>query len=80
MTVNENDAPHYRFTCDVCHATRRGHSPELPPPGFVTMLVRPEQGPGLIAHACLDTCMCIAADNIAEGRLPDGTIKKETAP
>ena len=74
MTMHEPDPPHFQYVCDVCSTTRRGDYPEAPPPGMVTMLVRPEHGPGLVAHACLDTCFGIAADNIAEGRLPDGTV------
>lgn len=73
MTMHEEDAT-WTYRCDVCATTRRGDYPEAPPPGMVTMLVRPEYGPGLVAHACIDTCLGIAADNIAEGRLPDGTV------
>lgn len=74
MTRHQDDPPHVLFTCDVCSGTAQGDYPEAPPKGWVTLLVRPAHGPGLEAHLHLDVCLTVGADNIAEGRLPDGTI------
>jgi len=70
MTIE--DATVHIFSCDLCGRTARGEAAELPPPGFALLKVRPVQGVGAAVVLCLDTCLSIGADRLAEGLTIDG--------
>jgi hypothetical protein len=68
-----------RFVCDLCGEAALGEMPELPPPGFALLKVRPEHGVGAVAHLCLRTCLVIGAERLATGLTLEGHPRGGTA-
>lgn len=66
-----------RFVCDLCGSAALGETSELPPPGFALLKVRPERGVGAIVHLCVDTCLAIGAERLAEGFTIEGVERPE---
>lgn len=71
MTIETLDQT-YRFTCDVCGATKNSMSTELPPDGFTSVSLHVGAGRGYVFHLCTGPCLSMGADNLVEGRHPNG--------
>lgn len=62
----------HRFVCDLCGEVAIGEAPEFPPPGFAILKVRPARGVGVVVHLCLDGCLPVGAERLADGRTVEG--------